>query len=131
LDALAARARTFAMKRLLACALAIVAVALLASACDDGPGYGYAYGPSPRGHIACGQLSTCATCTPEPGCGWCLTGSTGLCVDDPSDCPAASTTGWTWDPAGCRTALDASAIAVGDAGQDAARDAVTDAPSSD
>jgi hypothetical protein len=95
-------------------AIALLGVALLAGACDDG-GYGYAYGPPPR-RVACGAFSTCATCTPQNGCGWCFSVTTGLCVDDPSDCPAASTTGWTWEPTGCRAPLDASAVVVGDAG---------------
>jgi hypothetical protein len=125
------------MKRLFAGLTSLVLLAFVAGAgaCDDGPrrhemrGGGY-------GNPQCGQYATCGTCTPALGCGWCMTGasagaSSGLCVDDPGDCPAATTLGWTWEPTGCHAGTsDASVLAeasvasdAGDTGDDASRDA--------
>jgi hypothetical protein len=102
------------MKRTLSIAIVLGLVAVVASACDDGMtddgyGSGYGYGYS---NASCRAQTTCGTCTPVVGCGWCFIGSsTGVCVDGPDDCPSNST-GWTWDPPGCTTG--------GDAGHDAA-----------
>ncbi len=114
------------MKRVVASAVSAISVALvalLAGACDDAgdPRGAQVVSASPR----CGQYSACGTCTPALGCGWCMTGAaSGLCVDDPGDCPTATTVGWTWDPGGCHAGgRDASVLAdasigVADAGAD-------------
>lgn len=77
----------------------------------------------------CAQKTSCGTCTPVLGCGWCqLEGGAGRCVDDPDDCADQSTFTWTWEPTGCRTSADAGAsISTSrDSGRADARDA--DAP---
>ena len=116
------------MRRSLAATFAALAIGVLAGACDDG-GYRH-HGAFTRENPHCGQYATCGTCTPTLGCGWCFTGTSGgLCVEDPGDCPSATTTNWTWDPPGCSSetagdggrgdagyvAADAS-LAAGDAG---------------
>jgi hypothetical protein len=78
--------------------LVLAALGVLVGACDDGNYYYY-----PRGHITCGQLTTCEVCTPVVGCGWCqLAGGGGVCTDGPGDCPPTPLASWTWEPTGCR-----------------------------
>jgi hypothetical protein len=85
------------VRRLVAASIALVALAL--GACetnsDDGAVYsGYSDG--------CRQFTTCGTCTPVLGCGWCFdSDGTGICAADPDECvtPVFS---WTWNPSGCR-----------------------------
>src|SRR5512140_192389 len=115
------------MKRVFATLITATLLALIAGACDDEPrhrDYGYGYG-NPH----CGQYATCGACTPALGCGWCMTGgSAGLCVDDPGNCPAATTVGWTWDPVGCHAGTsDASVLADASVGHDAGSDAAPEA----
>ena len=43
----------------------------------------------------CGNFTSCATCTPEIGCGWC--GASGTCANDPQTCGGD----WTWETTGC------------------------------
>jgi hypothetical protein len=83
----------------------------------------------------CAQAVSCLTCTPITGCGWCqLPDGTGRCVVDPNDCEGEKVFTWTWDPEGCRVALDANSVSTGtppshDSG--AARDSVADASDAD
>ena len=92
----------------------ILLFALLPAACIDDSGYnnqGPSYGP-----VYCGQFTSCATCTPVLGCGWCSMGSKGACVDQPNACAAAANFYWTWELDGCPGAGDAGAA---DGGPDA------------
>ena len=91
-------------------ALFALVFALLSGACiDDGGGGGRpSYGPVP-----CGQFTSCETCTPILGCGWCSMGTKGACVDQPNACAGASDFYWTWELAGCP-----ASGGVGDAGGD-------------
>jgi hypothetical protein len=67
---------------------------------------------------SCRRATSCATCTPILGCGWCqLPDGTGRCVDDPNDCADEKVFTWNWDPAGCRTPADASAVTIVGDGQ--------------
>ena len=78
---------------------------------DSGPPPG-AYEPRER----CEQLSSCETCTPVLGCGWCQSGDKGLCTSEPNRCAQVATFSWTWELAFCPAELDGGA----DAGSDAA-----------
>ncbi len=106
------------MKRLVVGALPVLLLALgLLGACDDAPRHypGGGGGGTAHGSPHCGQYASCGTCTPALGCGWCATGATtggpgGLCVDDPGDCPAATTVGWTWEPVGCHAGTSDAAV---------------------
>jgi hypothetical protein len=118
--------------------LAFASVALVVACSDESRG---GYGLRSRGSrdAMCGAQSSCLTCTPVVGCGWCqLPDGTGRCVDDPNDCQRATTFSWTWEPSGCREAADASVstsggssssggssgrLPQGDAGEDAPDDA--------
>jgi hypothetical protein len=88
--------------------------ALLPAACiDDG---GYDSGPS-YVPVYCGQFTSCATCTPVLGCGWCSMGTKGACVDQPNACANVENFYWTWELDGCPGAGDAGAAGGGpDAG---------------
>jgi hypothetical protein len=79
-------------------------VALLLGACIDSGGYepGSSYG-----QIDCTQFTSCGTCTPVLGCGWCSMGSKGACVDQPNACARAENFYWTWELDGCPGAGDA------------------------
>jgi hypothetical protein len=90
--------------------VALGGAALLASACDDG-GDRHGRHHHHQESASCSAESTCGTCTPVVGCGWCFTPDGGACVSGPDECPTDAT-GWTWDPPGC----DGDA---GDAGEDA------------
>lgn len=84
-------------------------LALLPAACiDDGYDAGPSYTP-----VYCGQFTSCTTCTPVLGCGWCQSGTKGACVDQPNACANVSDFYWTWELAGCpgvpRTDVDAGA----------------------
>lgn len=87
--------------------------ALLPVACiDDGGSY---QGPS-YDLVRCERFSSCATCTPVLGCGWCQMGTKGACVDQPNACAGLDDFSWTWELAGCPAAGDAGAA---DGGADA------------
>jgi hypothetical protein len=74
----------------------LVAAAL--GACNDSSGDGgYAGGSS----VDCSQYTTCGTCTPVAGCGWCFNATSGACTTDPDQCAYVSEFTWTWDPSGC------------------------------
>jgi len=71
--------------------------ALLPAACFDDGGYsGPTYTP-----VYCGQFTSCATCTPVLGCGWCQAGTKGACVDQPNACAGVASFSWTWELDGC------------------------------
>jgi hypothetical protein len=95
-----------AMKRF----IVILALALLPAGCIDNDGRGY--GPG-YGNPGCWQYSSCATCTPVLGCGWCSMGNKGLCTDQPNACtgPGISHFSWTWEVAFCPGAVDGGAEA--------------------
>ena len=99
------------MKRTVTGILAATAVALVAGACGD---TGYAiYGPEVD---PCSGYTSCASCTPVVGCGWCFaSGATGSCSSDSSTC-AVGPASWTWNPSGC-TAIATPTLAA-DAGSD-------------
>jgi hypothetical protein len=81
-------------------------VAVAVGACDDSSsGDGYAYGGG--GGSQCSTYTTCDTCTPANGCGWCFNRAGGMCASDPDQCSSASEFTWTWDQTGCPD-LDAS-----------------------
>jgi hypothetical protein len=63
----------------------------------------------------CGAYTTCGTCTPVVGCGWCGEGASGMCTASPDEC-TGQTFDWTWDPNGCRVEADASVVSTSDAG---------------
>ena len=73
---------------------------LLATACIDagngGGGGNYSYGP-----VDCRRFTSCDTCTPVLGCGWCQMGTKGACVDQPNACAGVSNFYWTWELSGC------------------------------
>jgi hypothetical protein len=96
------------------------------------------YTGSANGYATCAQATTCTTCTPIVGCGWCqMPDGTGKCVADPNDCESAKIFAWTWDPGGCRTPVDASSVSVQErrdaepADASTASDASLDAPAAD
>ena len=89
----------------------LFAFALLPAACfDDG---GYDTGPS-YSPVYCGQFTSCNTCTPVLGCGWCSMGTKGACVDQPNACANVDNFYWTWELDGCPWTGGAA-----DGGQDA------------
>lgn len=99
-------------------------IALGLGACDGNHDeYGMSGG---RSSADCSQHTTCGTCTPVVGCGWCFNGNgVGSCAADPDACKGSAFS-WTWEPTGCRVSADASTV-PGDAGTttDAAREAST------
>jgi len=108
-------------KRILAGALLALFTAVMASACDDG-GDGYYYAGDGRGDdYGCHRHTSCGTCTPVDGCGWCQTGvGQGICASDPDQCANATAFSWTWDPSGC-----VGSAAPTDAGTATAADSAT------
>jgi hypothetical protein len=108
------------MTRFLAAAFltSVVAVALGACGDDNSADYAYGYGYSGGGGgtaSICSQYTTCGSCTPVDGCGWCFTNAGGTCTTDPDECLFDATEfTWTWDSTGCPGA-DASVVPL-DAG---------------
>jgi hypothetical protein len=99
-----------------------LAITVLAAACGDQSSSSYAYGGSSSGSgysATCAQYTTCGSCTPVVGCGWCFRASGGQCASSPDECAFASSAEftWTWDPGGC-PGVDASVVPapVGHAG---------------
>jgi hypothetical protein len=84
------------MTRFLGAALLSSTIAISLAACsgDDSSSAG-SYGD------ACNQFTTCGTCTPQNGCGWCFDAVSGLCAATPDECTNVSEFTWTWDPTGC------------------------------
>jgi hypothetical protein len=71
----------------------------------------------------CSQFTTCGTCTPILGCGWCSSGTKGLCAAEPNECAATMSFDWTWETSGCPAASDAGA--ANDASADSPGDAAS------
>jgi len=99
------------MARFFASLLLASAIGISLAACD-GADESYAGGGS--GGTSCARYTTCGTCTPVSGCGWCFNASGGACATDPDSCTGASEFTWTWDPSGC-PAVDAAVVPL-DAG---------------
>jgi hypothetical protein len=87
------------MTRFLAAAFLTSTIAVTLGACgNDNADVSYASG----GYATmCGAYTTCGSCTPVDGCGWCFSGATGTCAPDPDSCTDASEFTWTWNPSGC------------------------------
>jgi hypothetical protein len=101
------------MNRLLVAGFLASAVAVSLGACGDDSDTPYAYGYAGGGSTAttCSSYTTCGTCTPVEGCGWCFNGSTGACTSDPDSCPLdASEFTWTWNQSGCPWTADAGVV---------------------
>lgn len=94
------------------------ATAALVAGCDEGRwGYDYVYPHGPgRAHI-CSQFTSCGSCTPVEGCGWCAFEKGGACVSDPYFC-GVSQFSFTPDPSGC-AAVGGGVKEVGGATSDA------------
>jgi hypothetical protein len=79
------------------------------------------YGPGPGLHDPeryCKQFTSCGTCTPVLGCGWCQSGDKGICLSDPDACGQhLNAFSWTWELAYCPATPDAGAAAGADAWQ--------------
>jgi hypothetical protein len=89
----------------------LIAVALAACS-DTGSGGGYYAAPtSGGGGSSCSQYTTCGTCTPVQGCGWCFTTTGGQCATDPDQCANLPEFTWAWNPSGCPGA-DASVAPI-------------------
>jgi hypothetical protein len=103
------------MKRFVVGAALASLGAIFIGACSDpstGPSYGGGGGGS---NDLCSPYSTCETCTPVQGCGWCFTRSGGACASSPDLCAqSVSEFTWTWNASGC-PGVDAS-VAPLDAG---------------
>jgi hypothetical protein len=92
------------MNRTFAGAILASFVALAAGACDDsssGGASGYAGSSSGGSYGNCSAYTTCDTCTPVNGCGWCFNASGGMCTTDPDQCSSLTEFTWTWEPSGC------------------------------
>ncbi|MGH7296953.1 MAG: hypothetical protein ACRELB_18585 [Polyangiaceae bacterium] len=88
-------------------ALLFASVALALAACSgDDASSAYAYSGD-----ACNQFTSCGSCTPVEGCGWCFNASGGLCAATPDECTNVSEFTWTWDSTGCPD-TDASVVPV-------------------
>jgi hypothetical protein len=95
-------------------AILVSAIAVTLSACgQDGSDAAYANG-GPYYPTMCSAYTTCGSCTPVIGCGWCFGGATGSCAPDPDSCGDASEFTWTWNANGCPD-VDASVVPL-DAG---------------
>jgi hypothetical protein len=109
----------------------LAAALLLGSLCSAScyePDGGYA-SPSTGFHDRgfCEQFTSCGTCTPVLGCGWCQSGSKGLCAPDPDRCDQAASFSWTWELDFCPAEPDGGVDAADAARTDAARADAADA----
>lgn len=107
------------------------ALALLSAGCSPDGGH-HAEPPSYRVPTPCSSATSCDTCTPILGCGWCqYADGRGTCTSGPSLCKGDSFR-WNWEPTSCPV-VDAGADAPpvdatpADAGADAAIETATDA----
>jgi Plexin repeat len=94
--------------------LASMVAALCLGSCIDGSDG--AYGPPPgsgEGHPRCERFTSCATCTPVLGCGWCQSGTKGMCASEPNRCGDAPSFSWTWELAYCPAEPDAGSASGG------------------
>jgi hypothetical protein len=106
------------MNRWLGASILASVVAISLAACSDSSGYSYApaYGGG-GGSTFCSQYTSCGTCTPVEGCGWCFTRTSGMCASSPDQCGTNEFT-WTWNPSGCPGADASVAPADGGGGTD-------------
>ena len=106
------------MTRFLAATLLASAVAVTLGACGDDSNNSapYGYGAASGSATDCTVYTTCGSCTPVAGCGWCFNAGGGACATDPDSCGDASEFTWTWEPSGC-PGVDASVVPL-DAGGD-------------
>jgi hypothetical protein len=103
------------MTRYLATALLSSMIAVALGACGNNDDSAYSGG---GGYAAmCSAYTTCGSCTPVDGCGWCFSGASGACASDPDSCTSATEFTWTWDPSGCPDV--AVSVVPPDAGTDA------------
>ena len=93
------------MNRFVGATLLASAVALALAACGDDSNGG---GGTTSGD-ACNQYTTCGSCTPVSGCGWCFNAVGGLCAATPDECTNVTEFTWTWESTGCPY-LDASVL---------------------
>lgn len=84
----------------------VLAMILLPTACID-PDSRTDYNGPYYGRSGCERFTSCSTCTPILGCGWCSMGTKGICVDQPNRCGAVSQFTWTWELALCPASGDA------------------------
>lgn len=96
------------MNRVLAATVLVSVISLGLVACSDehyghGDGMGGMGGTGSGYDPGCAAYTTCDTCTPVLGCGWCFLGDgTGACTTGADRCPGQEFA-WTWEPAGCGT----------------------------
>ena len=85
------------MKKLTLALAGVVLVAASLAGCieNDGRRYGGYYYPT------CQKFKTCDGCTRALGCGWCMSGNDGLCVNEPNQCATALSFSFNWEPSGC------------------------------
>jgi|SRR5580704_137142 hypothetical protein len=114
------------MTRYLATALLSSLIAVTLGACGNNDGGAYSGGGGGGYTAMCSAYTTCGSCTPVDGCGWCFSGASGACAPDPDSCTSATEFTWTWDPSGCP---DVAVVVPQDAGQDAGTDALPEASS--
>ena len=88
------------MVRYFAGLVAGAALAVALGACDSSSSGG-AYGYGGSSGVDCSLYTTCGTCTPVAGCGWCFNATSGVCTTDPDQCAYVTEFTWTWDPKGC------------------------------
>lgn len=133
--------------RSFAASFVLVALSLAGCSSDDEAYYARRH-PDDHDVPPCAMQTSCGTCTPVLGCGWCqYDDGTGACTTSPSRCKG-DTFRWAWEPSTCSIATggdagssdadpipaDASEEAAvsdaGDAGEEApdAAETSTDAP---
>jgi hypothetical protein len=105
------------MTRYLATALLSSMIAVTLGACGDNDDAAYSGGGGGGYAAMCSAYTTCGSCTPVDGCGWCFSGANGACAPDPDSCTSATEFTWTWDPSGCPNV--AVSVVQPDAGTDA------------
>jgi hypothetical protein len=92
------------MKRILSALMLASIAGLAGAACNSqsDTSYAYGYGGGSAG-VDCSAYTTCGSCTPVPGCGWCFNATGGTCASDPDQClaPDVGEFTWDWDPSGC------------------------------
>jgi hypothetical protein len=106
------------MNRVLAATVLVSVISLGLVACGDehhghdGMGGGMGGGASSGHDPGCAAYTTCDTCTPVLGCGWCFqSDGTGTCTTGANRC-AGQEFAWTWEPSGCGTSAPDGAVAV-------------------
>jgi hypothetical protein len=106
------------MKRFVGAAFLASLVAVAAQGCDDSSSGNWGGGAGGD----CSAYTSCGSCTPVAGCGWCFNETGGICASDPDTCAGVSEFTWTWEPSGCPD-VDASVTAPEGGSANAAPDA--------